>query len=120
MATAAQENATSTKNISSMKKIIEKITQNSKIVESKELAQKIQKSLVGRLSKTYKNVRNLGSKGGPFWVLIGGEIPSVLIEVSHLSNLDEEERLRSPQYRQQVALGIYDGIIEYMKSLGKG
>ena len=120
MAIAALENATSTKNISSMKKIIEKITQNSKIVESKELAQIIQKNLVRRLSRSYKNVRDLGSKGGPFWVLIGGEIPSVLIEVSHLSNLDEESRLRSPQYRQQIAQGIYDGLIEYMQSLGKG
>ena len=53
-------------------------------------------------------------------MLIGGEMPSVLVEISHLSNAQEEERLRSPAYRKQVAQGIYDGILEYMRSLGKG
>ena len=118
--TAARENATSTKNISEMKDIIEKIVQNSKIVESKELAESIQNSLVKHLSQTYSNVKSLGVKGGPFWVLIGGQMPSVLVEISHLSNPTEEKRLKSPQYRQRVAQGIYEGIVEYMSSLGKG
>jgi N-acetylmuramoyl-L-alanine amidase len=120
IATAAQENATSTKNISAMKEIIEKIVQNSKIVESKELAESIQNSLVKCISQEYSNVKSLGVKGGPFWVLIGGEMPSILVEISHLSNPTEEERLETPQYRQRVAQGIYEGIIEYLNSLGKG
>jgi N-acetylmuramoyl-L-alanine amidase len=120
IATAARENATSTKNISEMRDIIEKIVQNSKIVESKELAESIQNGLVKCLSQEYSNVKSLGVKGGPFWVLIGGEMPSVLVEISHLSNPAEEERLKSPQYRQRVAQGIYEGIIEYVNSLGKG
>ncbi len=103
-----------------MKDIIEKIVQNSKIVESKELATSIQNGLVKSLSQEYSNVRSLGVKGGPFWVLIGGEMPSVLIEISHLSNATEEKRLHSPQYRQLVAQGIYEGIVEYVKALGKG
>jgi N-acetylmuramoyl-L-alanine amidase len=101
--TAARENATSTKNVSEMKDIIEKIVQNSKIVESKELAESIQNSLVKSLSQNYSNVKNLGVKGGPFWVLIGGEMPSVLVEISHLSNPTEEKRLNSLKYRQRVA-----------------
>jgi len=118
---AARENATSTKNLSEMKEIIQKIVRNSKIVESKELAEKIQKNLVGSLSKNHKSVKDLGVKGGPFWVLIGvEEAPSVLVEISHLSNLMEEARLKSPQYRQQIAQGIYQGILEYVRSLGKG
>lgn len=118
---AARENATSTKNLSEMKEIIQKIVRNSKIVESKELAEKIQKNLVGYLSKNHKSVKDLGVKGGPFWVLIGvEEAPSVLVEISHLSNLMEEARLKSPQYRQQIAQGIYQGILEYVRSLGKG
>jgi len=117
---AAKENATSTKNISEMMDIIKKIVRNSKIVESRELAKKIQKSLVNQLSKSYKNVKNLGVRGGPFWVLIGGETPSVLVEISYLSNYREETRLKSPQYLQKVAQGIYEGIVEYMHSLGKG
>jgi N-acetylmuramoyl-L-alanine amidase len=96
-----------------------KIVRNSKIVESRELAEKIQKNLVKCLSQKYGPVQDLGVKGGPFWVLIGGEMPSVLVEISHLSNPREEERLRSPAYRKQVAQGIYEGILEYMRSLGK-
>jgi len=117
---AARENATSTKNISEMKTILEKIVKNSKIMESKELAENIQKSLVSTLKKSYKGINDLGFKGGPFWVLIGVEIPSVLVEVSHLSNAKEEAKLKTPQYRQCIAQGIYNGITGYINSLGKG
>lgn len=118
--TAARENATSTKNIGEMMDIIKKIVQNSKIVESKELAQKIQTNLCQSLSQEYNGAENLGVKGGPFWVLIGGQMPSILIEISHLSNPMEEKRLNTESYRQKVAEGIFRGIIDYINSLGKG
>jgi len=117
---AARENATTTKTIGEMEKIIKKILQNSKIIESKELAQKIQDNLVKCLSRNYKDIKDLGTKGGPFWVLIGSEMPSVLVEVSHLSNPQEAQRLKNAAYRQQIAQGIYEGIMSYMQSLGKG
>ena len=117
---AAAENATSTKNIGEMKSIIDKIVQNSKIQESYDLAQAIQKNLVKALARDLPAVRNLGVKGGPFWVLIGGEMPSVLVEVSHLSNAKEEAKLKTAKYRDLAAQGIYDGIMEYIHSLGKG
>jgi len=117
---AARENATSTKNISEMKTILEKIVKNSKILESKELAESVQKNLISTLKKSYKDIKDLGFKGGPFWVLIGVETPSVLIEVSHLSNEKDEAKLKTPQYRQSIAQGIYSGITGYINSLGKG
>jgi N-acetylmuramoyl-L-alanine amidase len=117
---AALENATSTKRIGEMQDTLKKIVQNSKILESRDLAYKIHGNLVKLLSQHYSAVESLGVRGGPFWVLIGGEMPSVLVEISHLSNAQEEERLKSPAYRRQVALGIYEGILEYMRSLGKG
>ena len=117
---AARENATTQKNISEMKDIIEKIAKRSKSLESKELATSIQENLVGGLSKNYKHIKSLGVRGGPFWVLIGGDMPSVLVEVSHLSNSREEQRLKTPNYRQRIAKGIFDGIIKYINSLGKG
>ena len=120
IATAARENATSTKNISKMKDIIEKIIQNTKIPESKELAKDIQNNLVSSLSKKYSNINSLGVKGGPFWVLIGAEVPSVLVEISFLSNPTEEKRLQSTQSRQRIAQGIYEGIMAYKHSLEKG
>jgi N-acetylmuramoyl-L-alanine amidase len=117
---AAAENATSTKNIGEMKSILEKIVQNNKIQESYDLASAIQKNLVKALARDLPAVQNLGVKGGPFWVLIGGEMPSVLVEVSHLSNAKEEARLKTAKYRDLAARGIYDGIMEYIHSLGKG
>ncbi len=117
---AAAENATSTKNIGQMKSILEKIVQNNKIQESYDLASAIQKNLVKALARDLPAVQNLGVKGGPFWVLIGGEMPSVLVEVSHLSNAKEEARLKTAKYRDLAAQGIYDGIMEYIHSLGKG
>ncbi|MBM3304777.1 MAG: N-acetylmuramoyl-L-alanine amidase [Candidatus Aminicenantes bacterium] len=117
---AALENATSTKNIGEMKGIIQKIVQNSKIQESRDLADKIQRNLVKSLAKDLPGIQSLGVKGGPFWVLIGGEMPSVLVEISHLSNAREEEKLKTRKYRELAAEGIYDGIMEYIRSLGKG
>ncbi len=117
---AAAENATSTKNIGEMKTILQKIVQNSKVQESKGLAEKVQRNLVKALSQDLPSVRDLGVKGGPFWVLIGGEMPSVLVEISHLSNSREEAKLRTPKYRELAARGIFDGIMEYIHSLGKG
>lgn len=116
---AARENATSTKSIGQMKDILAKIIQNSKIVESRDLADKVQRSLVGSLSRSYSDVRSLGAKGGPFWVLIGSNMPSILVEVSHLSNAKEAARLKEESYRQKIAQGIYDGLVDYMQSLGK-
>jgi N-acetylmuramoyl-L-alanine amidase len=118
--TAARENATTTKTIGEMDKIIRKIVRNSKIIESRELAEKIQQNLVKYLSRQYPDVKNLGTKGGPFWALIGGEMPSVLVEVSHLSNAKEAQRLKNAAYRQHIARGIYEGIMAYIQSLGKG
>lgn len=117
---AARENATSTKNIGEMKTILQKIVQNDKIQESRTLADFIQKNLVKSLSKDLPAIKSLGVKGGPFWVLIGGEMPSVLVEVSHLSNAKEEAKLKTRKYKDLAAQGIYDGIMEYIRSLGKG
>jgi N-acetylmuramoyl-L-alanine amidase len=117
---AAGENATSTKNIGEMKSILEKIVQNSKVQESHNLAVSIQKNLVKSLAKDLPGIKDLGVKGGPFWVLIGGEMPSVLVEISHLSNAREEAKLKTAKYRDLAAEGIFNGIMEYIHSLGKG
>jgi N-acetylmuramoyl-L-alanine amidase len=103
-----------------MKSILEKIVQNNKIQESKDLAEAVQRNLVRALAQDLPGIPNLGVKGGPFWVLIGGEMPSVLVEISHLSNAKEEAKLKTKKYRDLAAQGIYDGIMEYVRSLGKG
>jgi len=119
MEIAARENATSTKTISKMKTIVPKIFQNEKIFESRDLADRVQRSLILHLSRFYGDVQSLGAKGGPFLVLIGGDMPSVLVEISHLSNAQEAARLKDETYRQRIAEGITQGIMAYMQSLGK-
>jgi N-acetylmuramoyl-L-alanine amidase len=118
--TAAAENSVSAKNMGHMKDIIQKIVQNSKIYESRDLAERIQKDLLKSLSVANPEVKDLGVKGGPFYVLIGSEMPSVLVEISHLSNPAEEARLKTERYRELAAQGIFNGIMEYIHSLGKG
>jgi len=117
---AARENASSTKNIREMKLIVDKIIKNSKYEESRDLAEKIHRNLLQHLKQSFGPRDDLGVKGGPFWVLIGSEMPAVLVEASHLSNEKEEAALKTEIYRQAVATGLFRGIMEYVKSLGKG
>lgn len=117
---AARENASSNKNIRDMKLIVDKIIKNSKYEESRDLAEKIHKHLLQHLKQNFGPRDDLGVKGGPFWVLIGSEMPAVLVEASHLSNAKEEAALKTEIYRQAVAVGLFRGIMEYVKSLGKG
>ncbi len=117
---AARENASSSKTIREIKFIVEKIMKNTKYDESKELAEKIHRNLYSHLKQHFGPRDDLGVKGGPFWVLIGTEMPAVLVEASHLSNPGEAEALKTDMYRESIATGIFRGIIEYVKSLGKG
>jgi N-acetylmuramoyl-L-alanine amidase len=71
------------------------------------------------LRKTDRNARNLGVKQAPFMVLIGATMPSVLVEVSFLTNRDEATLLRSQTYRQQIADALFAGIMKYGNSLKK-
>lgn len=117
---AARENASSTKNIREIKLIVDKIIKNSKYEESRDLAERIHRNLLEHLKHNFGPRDDLGVKGGPFWVLIGSEMPAVLVEVSHLSNAKEEAALKTETYREAVATGLFRGIMEYVKSLGKG
>ncbi len=114
---AAKENEYSGKSLSQMKELLKKIIMNEKIRESKLMARRIQKALVGNLRNYYPDVKDLGVRGAPFFVLMGAEMPSVLVEVSFLSNPQEAKRLKDPLYRARVAYGIYRGIEEFIKEV---
>ncbi len=117
MELAALENSTSTKNIGQLQSILNDLMQNSKIKESSRLAGCVQGALVGRLRKSYSNVKNLGVKQAPFYVLIGAQMPSILVEVSFISNKLESQRLASPAYRQKIAEGLADGVQKYISEV---
>ncbi len=114
MRVAARENATSTKSIGDLKNILNDIMKNAKVDESSRLAGYVQREVVKNLRKKYSNVKSKGVKQAPFFVLIGARMPSILVEVSFISNRKEEERLKSNRYLDRVAEGIVNGIKSYI------
>lgn len=115
IAVAARENATSRKNISDLESILNDLMKNAKINESSRLAGKVQASICSGLAKKYSNIKNLGVKQAPFYVLLGARMPSILVEASFLSNKRECQRLVSPAYQEQLCESIIDGVEQYIK-----
>ncbi len=114
---AAMENATSTKNISDLQKILFDLMQNAKINESSRLASFVQTSMVGHLrNKRYTRVKSKGVKQAPFYVLLGAQMPSILVETAFISNPRECKRLVNPKYQDRIAEGIVKGIRNYIKA----
>ena len=112
---AARENATSTKNISDLETILSDLMQNAKINESSRLAVHVQRSLDRHLKKHYSRIRSKGVKQAPFYVLLGAQMPAILIETSFISNPRECRRLTNTAYQDQMAEAIVDGIKQYIK-----
>ena len=116
---AARENAVSTTKLSDLQYILYDLMRTAKIGESRTLAEHTQTSIYKRLSRTYSRVRNLGVKEAPFYVLIGANMPCILVEVSFISNTMEEKRLRDDRYLEELATGIKEGISRYMAETGQ-
>jgi N-acetylmuramoyl-L-alanine amidase len=117
MEVAARENAAAQQNVHDLEDLVKKIARTEKIGESRELAADIQDSLSKRIQKTAKPVKNRGVRKAPFVVLIGADMPSILTEISFLSNPADEQLLKKPDHRQHVAEGLYTGVIEYLQSM---
>ena len=111
---AAMENATSTKNISDLQTILMDLMQNAKINESSRLAGYVQSHMVGHLDKKYKKVKDKGVKKAPFYVLLGAQMPAILIETAFISNPRECKRLMDPTYQDRLSDGIVRGIEKYI------
>ena len=110
---AARENALTEKKVSNLNLILTDLLQDANILESNRLARTLQASLVGELLPGFP-VRNLGVKQAPFLVLIGSEMPSVLVEAGFITNRSENSRFRDSHYREKVAEGIYAGLSDYI------
>jgi len=117
MEVAARENATAQEGVHELESLVKRIAQTEKIDESKEFAEDIQESLSDRIQKTSKSVRNRGVRKAPFVVLIGADMPSILTEISFLSNPADEKLLKQPEQRQRVAEGLYQGISSYLQNM---
>jgi len=117
MEVAARENATSDQGIHELQDLVKQIARTEKIGESKEFAEDVQDSLSKRVQKAVRVVKNRGVRKAPFVVLIGADMPSILTEISFLSNPADEKMLKQPEHRQRVAEGIYQGVASYLQSL---
>jgi N-acetylmuramoyl-L-alanine amidase len=114
---AARENAVSDQSIYQLSDLVKKIALKEKIDESREFAADVEDGLFAGLAHGNAGLRNRGVKKAPFVVLIGANMPSVLAEISFVTNPKDAEQLRRPEYRQRVAESLYKGVAKYEAGL---
>ena len=112
---AARENAVSEKSIHELQDLVKKIALKEKIEESREFAVDVQQSLYNGLAS--RGLRNRGVRKAPFIVLIGANMPSILAEISFVSNPADAKRLKTPAYRHKIAEALYRGTAKYVSGL---
>lgn len=117
---AARENAVSDQSIHQLSDLVKKITLKDKIDESREFAADVQESLYDGLRKGNPGLKNRGVKKAPFVVLIGANMPSILAEISFVTNPDDAHELEEPAYRERVAESLYRGVAKYEAGLSGG
>jgi N-acetylmuramoyl-L-alanine amidase len=120
MTVASRENAVSTESVHELSDLVKKIALKDKIDESKELAADVDASLYSGLRKGNPALRNRGVKKAPFVVLIGANMPSILAEISFVTNPESAEKLETPAYRERVAESLYRGIAQYAQGINGG
>ncbi|PYV67436.1 MAG: N-acetylmuramoyl-L-alanine amidase, partial [Acidobacteria bacterium] len=114
---AARENAVSENSIHELQDLVKKIALKEKIEESREFASDVQHALHSGLATKSPGIRDRGVRKAPFIVLIGANMPSILAEISFVSNPGDEHRLKTPEYRQRIAESLYRGISKYVSGL---
>jgi N-acetylmuramoyl-L-alanine amidase len=113
---AARENSASGRTMHSLPGIVQAIALNNKLDESRDFATVVQDSMLRHLKES-KSVRDRGVRRAPFVVLIGAGMPSALAEVSFISNAEDRQLLKTPAYRQRIAQALFEGILDYQRSL---
>jgi N-acetylmuramoyl-L-alanine amidase len=119
-AVAARENAASGQPMNALPDIVKSIALNNKLAESRDFAGHIQRAMVEKLRTSNKGLKDLGVKQAPFVVLIGAAMPSVLAEISFVTNPQEARLLKNNPYRQRIAEALFNAIRRYQTSLKNG
>jgi N-acetylmuramoyl-L-alanine amidase len=114
---AARENAVSDQSIHQLSDLVKKITLQDKINESREFASDVEQSLYVGLEDGNPGLKDRGVKKAPFVVLIGANMPSILAEISFLTNPSDAHQLRDGKYRERIAESLYHGVARYVGSL---
>ena len=110
---AADENRMSGYSVADLRRLLDGIYADARRDESQRLAASIQSQLYGRLRSTDAGLSNWGVKRAPFIVLVATEMPAILAEVGCMSNPYEVAMLARPDYRQQIAQALFEGIHAY-------
>ncbi|HIP02300.1 MAG TPA: N-acetylmuramoyl-L-alanine amidase [Campylobacterales bacterium] len=111
---AAKENKSAVTNMNSMSKnTLLSFLNTTKIVQSNKLAIDLQKGMLTKVRKKHKDVRDGGVREAPFWVLVGAQMPAVLVEVGYITNPKEADRLFNPFYQKSLAEGMANGVNNY-------
>ena len=114
---AARENAVSALSMGTLPDMVKAIALNNKMDESRDFAGHVQHAMVDRLRPTNKTLKDLGVKQAPFIVLIGATMPSVLAEISFITNPQEAKLLKGNAYRERIAESLFTAIRKYQTSL---
>lgn len=118
-AVAARENAVSEATMKDLQNLVKAITLNSKIDESRDFAASVQEAMVDRIRDVAPAVQDRGVRTAPFYVLIGANMPSVLAEISFVSNPHDEKLLRTPEHRDRIAESLFEGVRAYLDTLNR-
>ncbi|MBI4236917.1 MAG: N-acetylmuramoyl-L-alanine amidase [Deltaproteobacteria bacterium] len=113
---ADRENAAVAGNGSELERIVSTMLQNAFTEGSHDLATQVQRALVQRLRRDYKDTKDLGVRSALFYVLVGAKSPAILVETSFLSNPTEEQRLRDPKYQTAITAAIADGVAQFLRA----
>jgi N-acetylmuramoyl-L-alanine amidase len=116
---AARENSISAATLKDLQRLVKAIALNSKIDESRDFASSIHESLVARVKAGRGDIQDRGVRTAPFYVLIGATMPSVLAEISFVSNPEDERLLRTPDYREKIARSLFEGVKSYLEGLNR-
>jgi N-acetylmuramoyl-L-alanine amidase len=116
-AVAARENATSAQAMGALPDLVKAIALTNKLDESRDFATQVQRAMLDRLKPSNRLLRDLGVKQAPFVVLIGAVMPSVLAEISFVTNPQEAKLLKGNVYRQRIAEALFNAIRKYQTSL---
>jgi N-acetylmuramoyl-L-alanine amidase len=116
-AVAARENAGTGDSMHDLPELVRSITMGNKVDESRELALRVQRDLVAGVRQSRPDAQDLGVKQAPFMVLIGATMPSVLTEISFLTNEDAAAHLATSVYRDQIAEALCMSVVGYQRAL---
>jgi len=90
-----------------------------KIVMSNKMAIDVQRSMLKNVRKRFHSVKDNGVRPAPFWVLVGAQMPAVLVETGYITHSREKKRLFNSHYQDAIAKGIAEGISNYFANREK-